>query len=35
MATFATFGAGFLMRSLGAIFLGAYIDHRGRRTGCF
>ncbi|HEX6894110.1 MAG TPA: tricarballylate/proton symporter TcuC, partial [Bryobacteraceae bacterium] len=29
----ATFGAGFLMRPLGAIFLGAYVDHRGRRAG--
>jgi MFS family permease len=28
-----TFGAGFLMRPLGAIFLGAYIDHHGRRRG--
>ncbi|EGD03678.1 citrate-proton symporter, partial [Burkholderia sp. TJI49] len=26
-------GAGFLMRPLGAIFLGAYIDKVGRRTG--
>ncbi len=33
MASFATFGAGFLMRPLGAIFLGAYVDHRGRRAG--
>lgn len=33
MLTFATFGAGFLMRPLGAIFLGAYIDHIGRRKG--
>lgn len=29
----ATSGAGFLMRPLGAIVLGAYIDHRGRRGG--
>jgi metabolite-proton symporter len=29
----ATFGAGFLMRPLGAIVLGAYIDRKGRRTG--
>jgi metabolite-proton symporter len=29
----ATFGAGFLMRPLGAIFLGAYIDRHGRRQG--
>ena len=33
MLAFATFGAGFLMRPLGAIVLGAYIDHRGRRAG--
>ncbi|WP_233859676.1 MFS transporter [Paraburkholderia sp. HD33-4] len=33
MLTFAVFGAGFLMRPLGAIFLGAYIDRVGRRTG--
>jgi MFS family permease len=33
MFTFATFGAGFLMRPLGAIFLGAWIDHHGRRSG--
>jgi MFS family permease len=33
MATFMTFGAGFLMRPLGAIFLGSYIDHHGRRKG--
>ena len=33
MLTFATFGAGFLMRPLGAIVLGAYIDHHGRRKG--
>ncbi|MBB5413979.1 MHS family citrate/tricarballylate:H+ symporter-like MFS transporter [Paraburkholderia atlantica] len=33
MLTFAVFGAGFLMRPLGAIFLGAYIDKVGRRTG--
>lgn len=31
--TFATFGAGFLMRPLGAITLGAYIDRIGRRKG--
>jgi metabolite-proton symporter len=31
--TFMTFGAGFLMRPLGAIILGAYIDHHGRRKG--
>ena len=33
MLTFMTFGAGFLMRPLGAIFLGAYIDRQGRRQG--
>jgi len=33
MAAFATFGAGFLMRPLGAVVLGAFIDHRGRRAG--
>jgi len=33
MQTFATFGAGYLMRPLGAIVLGAYIDHHGRRKG--
>ena len=33
MASLATFGAGFLMRPLGAIFLGAYIDRHGRRAG--
>jgi MHS family citrate/tricarballylate:H+ symporter-like MFS transporter len=33
MLTFMTFGAGFLMRPLGAIFLGAYIDQIGRRKG--
>ena len=33
MATFASFGAGFLMRPLGAIFLGSYIDRIGRRKG--
>jgi MFS family permease len=33
MLSLATFGAGFLMRPLGAILLGAWIDHRGRRAG--
>jgi MFS family permease len=33
MLSLATFGAGFLMRPLGAIVLGAYIDHQGRRKG--
>jgi MHS family citrate/tricarballylate:H+ symporter-like MFS transporter len=33
MLSFMTFGAGFLMRPLGAIVLGAYIDKHGRRAG--
>ena len=33
MLSLTTFGAGFLMRPLGAVVLGAYIDHRGRRAG--
>jgi MFS family permease len=33
MMSLMTFGAGFLMRPLGAILLGAYIDHHGRRRG--
>jgi MHS family citrate/tricarballylate:H+ symporter-like MFS transporter len=33
MLTFVTFGAGFLMRPLGAIILGSYIDRIGRRKG--
>jgi metabolite-proton symporter len=33
MLSLSTFGAGFLMRPLGAIVLGAYIDHHGRRAG--
>jgi len=33
MAAFMTFGAGFLMRPLGAIVLGTFIDHHGRRAG--
>ena len=33
MFAFMTFGAGFLMRPLGGFFLGAYIDHYGRRAG--
>lgn len=33
MLTLMTFGAGFLMRPLGAVVLGAYIDHHGRRKG--
>jgi MFS family permease len=33
MLSLMTFGAGFLMRPLGAIFLGAYLDRHGRRAG--
>lgn len=33
LLTFMTFGAGFLMRPLGAMFLGAYVDRIGRRKG--
>jgi len=33
MLSLATFGVGFLMRPLGALVLGAYIDRRGRRSG--
>lgn len=33
MMTFTVFAAGFLMRPLGAIFLGAYVDRIGRRKG--
>ncbi|MGV8861091.1 MAG: MFS transporter [Pseudomonas sp.] len=33
MMTFAVFGAGFLMRPMGAVILGAYIDDVGRRKG--
>jgi MFS family permease len=33
LATFAAFGAGFLMRPVGAVVLGALIDRIGRRTG--
>jgi MHS family citrate/tricarballylate:H+ symporter-like MFS transporter len=33
MLTFSVFGAGFLMRPLGAIILGGYIDQVGRRKG--
>jgi MHS family citrate/tricarballylate:H+ symporter-like MFS transporter len=33
LLTFMTFGAGFLMRPLGALFLGAYVDRVGRRQG--
>jgi MHS family citrate/tricarballylate:H+ symporter-like MFS transporter len=33
MLSLATFGVGFLMRPLGAVVLGAFIDRAGRRTG--
>ena len=33
MLTLATFGTGFLMRPVGAVLLGAYMDRRGRRAG--
>jgi len=33
MLTLGTFGAGYLMRPLGAIVLGAYVDRHGRRAG--
>lgn len=33
MLSLMTFGAGYLMRPLGAIVLGAYIDRKGRRRG--
>jgi metabolite-proton symporter len=33
MSSLATFGAGFLMRPVGAVVLGAYIDRYGRRAG--
>lgn len=33
MMTFAAFGAGFLMRPLGAVILGGWIDKVGRRRG--
>jgi MFS family permease len=33
MLTLMTFGAGFLMRPVGAVVLGAYIDQHGRRKG--
>ena len=33
MLALATFGVGFLMRPLGALVLGGYIDHHGRRAG--
>ena len=33
MSSLMTFGVGFLMRPIGALILGAYIDRYGRRTG--
>lgn len=33
MLTLGTFGAGYLMRPVGAIVLGVYIDRHGRRSG--
>src|SRR5436309_9434102 len=33
MLSLMTFGTGYLMRPLGAVLLGAYIDHHGRRKG--
>ena len=33
MLALATFGIGYLMRPLGAVVLGGYIDHHGRRAG--
>jgi metabolite-proton symporter len=33
MASLAAFGAGFLMRPLGALILGSYLDRHGRRKG--
>jgi MFS family permease len=33
MSSLMTFGAGFLMRPLGAVVLGAYTDRHGRRAG--
>ena len=33
MLAFMTFGVGFLMRPIGAVVLGAYLDHHGRRAG--
>lgn len=33
MLTLMTFGAGFLMRPVGALVLGAYVDKHGRRKG--
>ncbi|UVO54579.1 MFS transporter [Sphingomonas sp. SUN039] len=33
MLTLMTFGAGFLMRPVGALLLGSYLDRKGRRVG--
>ena len=33
MMTLGTFGAGYLMRPLGAVILGGYVDRHGRRSG--
>lgn len=33
MLTLMTFGAGFLMRPIGALVLGSYLDRKGRRVG--
>ena len=33
MFSLTTFAVGFMVRPLGAVFLGAYIDHMGRRKG--
>jgi len=33
MLSLSVFGAGFLVRPIGAIVLGAYVDHHGRRKG--
>jgi len=33
MLSLATFGVGFLMRPIGALVLGAFIDRHGRRRG--
>ena len=33
MLALMTFGTGYLMRPLGAILLGAYVDRHGRRKG--
>ena len=33
MLSLVTFGAGYLMRPLGAIVLGAYMDRKGRKQG--